>query len=100
DPVGGDGDRHDDFRLARPRHGLPPWRRRERYREERTPMTRATLFHAGAFALLVLGVTGCDDGADFDVSQQIGPDPVLPEPSQSLLPDLKVAEVVGWQDGQ
>ena len=34
---------------------------------------------------------------DFDVSQQIGPDPVLPEPSPELLPDLKLAEVVGWQ---
>ena len=33
-------------------------------------------------------------------SQQIGPDPVLPEPRAALLPDLKVAEVVGWQDGQ
>ena len=36
----------------------------------------------------------------FDVSQQYGPDPVLPAPVQSLLPDLKVAEVVGWQEGQ
>ncbi len=38
--------------------------------------------------------------ADFDISQQIGPDPVLPEPVQELLPDLKVAEVVGWKDGE
>jgi glucose/arabinose dehydrogenase len=46
-------------------------------------------------------VTACgDDSSDFDVSQQIGPDPVLPAPSQSLLPGLKVAEVVGWQEGQ
>ncbi|TNM61740.1 PQQ-dependent sugar dehydrogenase [Aliirhizobium smilacinae] len=36
----------------------------------------------------------------FDISQQIGPDPVLPEPQQVLLPDLKVAEVVGWKDGE
>lgn len=43
---------------------------------------------------------GCGESGDFDVTQQLGPDPVLPEPSQSLLPDLKVAEVVGWQDGQ
>jgi glucose/arabinose dehydrogenase len=47
-----------------------------------------------------MGLAGCGDGADFDVSQQIGPDPVLPEPSQSLLPDLKVAEVVGWAEGE
>ncbi|NDW03321.1 PQQ-dependent sugar dehydrogenase [Jiella pacifica] len=41
-----------------------------------------------------------DGGSDFDISTQIGPDPVLPEPAQSLLPSLKVAEVIGWQDGQ
>src|SRR5690606_34399940 len=51
---------------------------------------------------LLLLLAGCgDDGADFDVSSQIGPDPVLPEPSHyDLLPDLKVAEVVGWQEGE
>ncbi|MCQ0970209.1 sorbosone dehydrogenase family protein [Paracoccus sp. TK19116] len=38
---------------------------------------------------------------DFDLSSQIGPDPVLPEPQfHSLWPDMKVAEVIGWQDGQ
>jgi glucose/arabinose dehydrogenase len=51
--------------------------------------------------LLLLTLAGCgDDSADFDVSQQIGPDPVLPEPETALLPDLKVAEVVGWQEGE
>lgn len=37
---------------------------------------------------------------DFDISQQIGPNPVLPDPAPSLLPDLKVAKVVGWKDGE
>ncbi|MBQ0821310.1 sorbosone dehydrogenase family protein [Microvirga sp. HBU67558] len=51
--------------------------------------------------LLVLALAGCNDGnGSFDVASQIGPDPVLPEPSTELLPDLKVAEVVGWKDGQ
>ncbi|TWG93361.1 glucose/arabinose dehydrogenase [Mesorhizobium sp. J18] len=55
---------------------------------------------AGSCLLLLLAGCG-DDGADFDVSSQIGPDPVLPEPSHyDLLPDLKVAEVVGWQEGE
>ncbi|PND19720.1 sorbosone dehydrogenase [Ensifer sp. MMN_5] len=50
--------------------------------------------------VLLLALAGCsDDGADFDVSQQIGPDPVLPEPTSELMPDMKIAEVVGWQDG-
>nr|WP_236843363.1 sorbosone dehydrogenase family protein [Bradyrhizobium icense] len=58
---------------------------------------------AAAFAgscLLVATLAGCSDsGSDFDVSQQVGPDPVLPEPSHSLVPHLKVAEVVGWNEG-
>ncbi|HTV68508.1 MAG TPA: sorbosone dehydrogenase family protein [Rhizobiaceae bacterium] len=55
----------------------------------------------GTFALASFGllIAGCGE-ADVDVSQQYGPDPVLPAPEQSLVPDLKVAEVVGWQDGQ
>ncbi|CCF20177.1 L-sorbosone dehydrogenase [Pseudorhizobium banfieldiae] len=52
-------------------------------------------------SLLALSLVGCsEENGNFDVSQQIGPDPVLPEPSTELLPDLKVAEVVGWQDGE
>ncbi|MFL5024248.1 MAG: PQQ-dependent sugar dehydrogenase [Microvirga sp.] len=51
--------------------------------------------------LLALALTGCDNGnGNFDTASQIGPDPVLPEPSAEILPDLKVAEVVGWKDGQ
>lgn len=57
-----------------------------------------------AISVLIVGsfllVSGCSESDDFDVTRQLGPDPVLPEPSQSLLPDLKVAEVVGWPDGQ
>ncbi|WP_223217381.1 PQQ-dependent sugar dehydrogenase [Rhizobium cauense] len=46
-------------------------------------------------------LAGCNQAADdFDTSQQVGPDPVLPEPTTELLPDLKVAEVVGWKDDQ
>ena len=37
---------------------------------------------------------------EFPNLAQIGPDPVLPEPGGALLPDLKVASVVGWADGQ
>jgi glucose/arabinose dehydrogenase len=55
---------------------------------------------AGA-CLVALALTGCTDGGeDFDVSSQIGPDPVLPEPRTDLLPDLKIAEVVGWPEGE
>lgn len=47
-----------------------------------------------------LSASALAQDADFDISQQIGPDPVLPEPTQELLPDLKVAEVIGWKDGE
>ncbi|MBA3325291.1 MAG: PQQ-dependent sugar dehydrogenase [Rhodobacteraceae bacterium] len=61
-------------------------------------------FPARAAALAgvaLLALAACDDSdADFDVSQQIGPDPVLPEPQTPLLASVKVAEVVGWQDGE
>lgn len=60
-------------------------------------MSRKALLPLVAGGVLVL--SGCGDD-DFDVAQQYGPDPVLPAPEQSLLPDLKVADVVGWQDGQ
>lgn len=39
--------------------------------------------------------------SDFDTLSQIGPDPALPAPeSHNIIPDLKVAEVVGWEDGE
>ncbi len=63
---------------------------------DRLPTLRACALAAGCIVL-----SACDDASDFDVASQIGPDPVLPEPSyHELVPDLKVAEVVGWADGQ
>ena len=37
---------------------------------------------------------------DFDVKSQIGPNPVLPEPHQYLVPPMHLAKVVGWKDGE
>lgn len=37
----------------------------------------------------------------FDITSQIGPDPVLPDPIfVNLLPSVNVGEVVGWAEGQ
>ncbi len=42
-----------------------------------------------------------DQSGDFEVSSQIGPDPVLPEPDfLNRRPSVKVAEGVGWSEGQ
>jgi glucose/arabinose dehydrogenase len=46
-------------------------------------------------ALLALAQEG-----EFDISSQTGPDPVLPEPQRSLWPGMKIAEVIGWAEGQ
>ncbi|MCF8496288.1 MAG: hypothetical protein K9G62_06445 [Alphaproteobacteria bacterium] len=35
-----------------------------------------------------------------NVDQQFGPDPVLPEPSSSLIPTVKIADIIGWSDGK
>ena len=62
-------------------------------------MMRSVILGASVLSLsLGLGTSAQD--ATFDLSQQIGPNPVLPDPSPSLIPDLKVAEVVGWKDGE
>lgn len=63
---------------------------------------RGSLFSGAVLAgccVAVIGLAGCDDSSNFDVSQQIGPNPVLPEPNPPLVANVKVAEVVGWQDG-
>ncbi|WP_165219190.1 PQQ-dependent sugar dehydrogenase [Affinirhizobium pseudoryzae] len=55
---------------------------------------------AGVAVTALLPSAGWTQDGPVEPAQQIGPDPVLPEPSQSLLPDLKVAEVVGWKEGE
>jgi glucose/arabinose dehydrogenase len=65
-------------------------------------MSASRLFRVSLLASgVALSVVACSEqNGNFDVSQQIGPDPVLPEPSSSYLPDLKVAEVIGWKAGE
>jgi glucose/arabinose dehydrogenase len=62
-------------------------------------MSKTGLLSASALTFGCLLLAGCNDDP-FDISKQYGADPVLPAPSNGLIPDLKVAEVVGWQDGQ
>ncbi len=37
---------------------------------------------------------------DFDTKTQIGPNPVLPEPQNYLVPPMHLAQVLGWKDGE
>lgn len=64
-------------------------------------MTMSDLIRASLLAGVCVAVAGCGGSEEpVDVTQQIGPDPVLPAPSQPLWPDIKVAEVVGWKEGE
>src|SRR3546814_6342480 len=101
-----------DLRAPHDRHGLVRSRAHRPgagTRVEQAAMTSRAPFRRparpaaiAAGCLVLLALAGCrDDGAEADiVARQIGPDPFLPEPSTELLPDMKVAEVVGWQDGE
>ncbi|MCH2277009.1 sorbosone dehydrogenase family protein [Thalassospira sp.] len=48
----------------------------------------------------LISLSACDDASKVDPSQQIGADPKLPPPESALLPGMKIAEVVGWKDGE
>jgi glucose/arabinose dehydrogenase len=63
-------------------------------------MSRLIALRIAATMATVAQLAACSGQSNVDVPQQYGPEPVLPQPEWSLWPDLKVAEVVGWQDGQ
>lgn len=64
-----------------------------------TTARSALLPGLGLAAMLAAAAQGQD--AEFDITSQIGPDPVLPEPVfVTLMPGLKVGEVVGWGEGE
>lgn len=56
---------------------------------------------AAGLSLLLATAAFAQNGDGFDITSQIGPDPVLPEPNYTnLWPDMNVAEVAGWAEGQ
>ncbi|MGV0818272.1 PQQ-dependent sugar dehydrogenase [Martelella sp. AMO21009] len=67
-------------------------------------MTKFSLTRKRILALTagsaLIALSACGDGGQVDPSEQIGADPVLPEPDHALLPSMKVAEVIGWEDGE
>ena len=50
--------------------------------------------------LSCLALAACDGADGFDKSSQYGPNPALPEPAHSLLPQMKVLNVVPWAQGE
>lgn len=61
-------------------------------------MTEFTYILLACAGLLLAGPLAAQD--EIEPQDQIGSDPVLPEPRQPLFAEMKLAEVVGWQDGQ
>ena len=59
-------------------------------------MSRRQLAAAAVVALAACGQT--EDG--LDPRQQIGPNPLLPEPKNYLFPPMNVPEIVGWKAGE
>ncbi|EIM30603.1 PQQ-dependent sugar dehydrogenase [Microvirga lotononidis] len=62
-------------------------------------MTASSRIAPGLVALIslsMLALAGCQDDGTFDPQSQVGPDPVLPEPKQYLLPPMRLAKPVGW----
>lgn len=49
--------------------------------------------------LLPLLLAACGETAKLPPEADIGPDPTLPEPSETLLPTVKIAPASGWPEG-
>jgi glucose/arabinose dehydrogenase len=56
--------------------------------------SRSAAFLLGGCLLLSVGA--CGDRANLAESEAIGPDPVIPEPSGSLIPTINIAPAEGW----
>jgi glucose/arabinose dehydrogenase len=49
--------------------------------------------------LCTLALAGCAETSRLPVGADVGPDPVLPEPTRTLIPTVKVAPAKGWPEG-
>ena len=54
---------------------------------------------AGALLLSLL-LAGCGSESALDPAQQVGPNPVLPEPAQGLIATVGVPKVLGWKGSE
>jgi glucose/arabinose dehydrogenase len=54
---------------------------------------------ATGLILSLVGCAGCVERASLPIQSTVGPDPTLPEPKNSLIPTVKIAEAQGWPEG-
>lgn len=52
-----------------------------------------------AFGGLALLLAACGDKARLPVSAGVGPEPVLPEPTETMIPTIHIAPATGWPSG-
>src|SRR6187402_20935 len=71
-----------------------------RVRAAHNGMIRRALNRKWVLLLCVLSVIGaCNHAARYSVEEGSGAHPVLPAPTQSLIPTLKIAKATGWPQG-
>ncbi len=58
------------------------------------------IFNGLASVLLALSLSGCGEEATVPIEKGYGPDPVLPEPSESLFPTVNIAPASVWAEGK
>jgi len=57
---------------------------------------KGRIFLAG----LLLPIAACGNKQQIDLTRQMGPNPVLPQPSEELVAAVGVPNVVGWKNGE
>ncbi len=55
---------------------------------------------AGALPALLLLLAACDQQPSLPPTAEYGANPTLPAPHSSLIPTIKVADAIGWKEGQ
>ena len=49
--------------------------------------------------VFLLGLSGCAEKSQLSAGADTGPDPMLPEPTTTLIPTVKIAPAKGWPAG-
>ena len=62
-------------------------------------MTKIRPIHCAFIALSSLGISACSEHSEVDPAKTFGADPLLVEPDEELIPNVNIADAVGWSEG-